>query len=119
MCLEAETWSLAVGGVASGIVDDGIRRTDGELFAYSAVERWYRVGPSGGEAVWVAKIAAFIGRRGPIKVAEEVQFFGRVVLMDVLVETGYFVGTVLDGVDASSRRLFIDTDIIPQTPSHQ
>lgn len=88
MCVEGETRGLAVG--AEGVVGtttftDNTIEVDGKLPAGLAGEVGHGRGLPGGEALWVAKVAALVGGGSAVEVAKEVELFGWVVLVDVCV----------------------------------
>lgn len=136
MCRETQSWGLTIHLAACGVVQGAVRRTDGELLANLTVEIWDFFWVPSGKAFGVSKVAALIRGVCSVQVSQEVELLGWIVLVDVLAlvqsqlsrvqhpthvhlthRSFQLVNTVLDSVDPPSRRLFIDTNIIPQSPA--
>lgn len=96
MCIEGEAGRLAVGAesvVWAIVLADDTIEVHGELLADLAREFWNGRGLPGSETLRVAKVATLIGGLSAVEVAEEVQLFGWVVLVDVCVLEGRVLAT--------------------------
>ena len=74
-------------------------------------------GVPGGEAVWIAVIAALAGVGVVGEGAVEVHLFAGVVLVDVHAITGILIAAVLDGVDTACDGVLCDTHTVAETPA--